>query len=64
MKRKLRVLPPPVRSFTFNSKGLTMYKIDFGYGIFKQTKYFLAHAEAVEYCGYFKWSTKRIKSVH
>lgn len=41
-----------------------MYKIDFGYGVFKQTKYFLTHAEAVEYCGFFKWSTKRIKSVH
>jgi hypothetical protein len=41
-----------------------MYKINFGFGAFKQTKYFLTWAEAVEYCGFFKWSTKRIQSVH
>jgi hypothetical protein len=41
-----------------------MYKIDFGFGAFKQTKYFLTQAEAVAYCGYFKWSTKRIQPVH
>lgn len=41
-----------------------MYRIDFGRGAFKQSKYFLTYAEAVEYCGYFKWSTKRIQSIH
>ena len=41
-----------------------MYRIDFGHGPFKQSKYFHTYAEAVTYCGYFKWSTKRITPVH
>lgn len=41
-----------------------MYKIDFGFGSFKQTKYFSNYAQAVEYCGFFNWKVSRIKSVH
>lgn len=41
-----------------------MYKIDYGFGPFKNTQYFTTYKEAVEYCGWFKWSKKRIKPVH
>ena len=41
-----------------------MYRIDWGFGPFKQSKYFHTWAEAADYCRIFKWSTKRIKAVH
>ena len=36
-----------------------MYRIDWGFGPFKQSKYFHTWAEAADYCRIFKWSTKR-----
>ncbi len=41
-----------------------MYKITFGRGPFKTTKYFHTYGEAAEYCKWFSWSVKRIKGVH
>lgn len=41
-----------------------MYRIDYGYGPFKASKYFHTYGEAAEYCRMFKWSVKRIKAVH
>lgn len=41
-----------------------MYKIEFGKGVFKQTKYFHTYGESAEYCKWFNWSVKRIKEVH
>ncbi len=41
-----------------------MYKIDYGFGPFKNTKYFTTYGEAAEYCRMFKWKVSRIKPVH
>lgn len=41
-----------------------MYRIDYGYGPFKASKYFHTYGKAAEYCRVFRWSVKRIKAVH